>query len=157
MFVGTYLHTVDAKGRVVLPSTFRDRFTVVEDDAVTRRCVVTKGRDGQLVVFPMSVWRREAEQISSLPPTPKNRRKQRAFFGQASEQILDKQGRLRLNPELRDFASIEAPSDVYMVGVYDHIELWNKDVYDREQERQDQELIDVDEEGDAEEGDEKTG
>ncbi len=154
MFVGTYLHTVDAKGRVVLPSSFRDRFTVVEDDAVTRRCVVTKGRDGQLVVYPMSVWRREAEEISSLPPTPRNRRKQRAFFGQASEQILDKQGRLRLNPELREFASIDAPSDVYMVGVYHHIELWNKDVYEREQERQDQELVEADDDEEEREIDE---
>lgn len=135
---------MDAKGRVVLPSRLRDKFKVGDDPEAPRRCVVAKGQDRQLLVYPLSVWKREADQMRALPPTRDNRRRQRAFFGGADEQTLDKQGRLLLNPDLRAFADLDPSGDVFLVGVYDHLQLWNRDRYERERELQDEEFVDID-------------
>ena len=154
MFSGEKLRTIDAKGRVVLPSRYRDEFKVGDDPDAPRRCVVAKGKDRQLVVYPMAKWQEEADAVMALPSTKENRRLQRAFFGGADEQVLDRQGRLLLNQDLRAFAGIEPSSDVYLVGVHDHVEVWNKDRYDVERELDTEEY--VEEEDDHRGGSEPT-
>ena len=130
MFVGEHLHSVDAKGRVVLPSRFRDKFKVADDVDAPRRCVVAKGPDGNLVVYPMAVWEQEAEKMISRRPTARNRRIQREFFSGADEQALDKQGRLLLRPDLRRHARLETSKEALVVGMFNRLELWNPEVYE---------------------------
>ena len=115
MFLGEYQHSVDEKGRVVMPAKFRAR---LESGAV-----VTKGQERCLYVFPSDRWVEEVARISRLPRTNRtNRNYARAFFGGASDVSLDKQGRLPIPPALRAFAGLD--KDVVVVGVSDRIEIW---------------------------------
>ncbi len=131
---------------MVLPSRYRDEFRVGDDPDAPRRCVVAKGPDRQLVVYPIPRWQEAAETMKALPSTRENRRRQRAFFGGADEQVLDKQGRLLLSQDLRAFAGIELSSDVYLVGMHDSVEVWNKERWEADRALQDQEYTEADEE-----------
>jgi MraZ protein len=116
VFVGEYQHTVDDKGRIVVPSKVRDH---LEDGLV-----VTKGQERCLFVFPMDRWRDEVDKINRLPRTNRqNRNFARSFFGGASDQQLDKQGRLQVPPALRAYAAID--KDVVILGVADRLEIWD--------------------------------
>lgn len=116
MFLGEYQHSVDAKGRVVLPSRFRD-------DLVAG-CVVTKGQERCLYVFPVDRWETEVNQVNQLPRTnARNRQYARSFFASAIQQELDKQGRVQIPANLRDYAGIT--KDVAVLGVSDRVEIWD--------------------------------
>ncbi len=116
MFLGEYQHSVDDKGRLVMPSKFRDR--------LEKGCVVTKGQEHCLYVFPIDRWEIEVERVNRLPRTNRrNRDYARSFFGGASDQSLDKQGRIQLPPTLRAFADLG--KDVVVLGVADRLEVWN--------------------------------
>lgn len=130
MFLGEDTHSLDGKGRVVLPSRFRAE--------LDRGCVVTKGQDGQLVVFPTASWEEKAAEVMERPQNRAGRRFARTFFGGADQQDLDKSGRLLLKPDLREYASLEMGTEVVVVGVFDHIELWNPGSYDGERSRGDE-------------------
>lgn len=121
VFLGDYFHSLDEKGRVVMPSTFR---TSLEDG-----CVVTKGQDGQLVIFSVEDFRRKAAEVIEQPQDKMGRRISRTVFGGADMQTPDKSGRVLVKPELREYASLETSSEIAVVGVFDHIELWEKDRY----------------------------
>lgn len=126
VFLGEYFHTLDGKGRVVMPSSFRRR---LEDG-----CVVTKGQDGQLVIFPVDDFEKKASEVIVRPQDRGGRRFSRTVFGGADLQVLDKSGRVLVKPDLRDFAGVELSNEIAVVGVFDHVELWQKTVYlsDRE-------------------------
>lgn len=116
MFLGEYQHALDEKGRLVLPRKFRD---ALEDGLV-----VTKGQENCLYVFPLDRWARETERVSRLPRTdPRARRYARSFFAAASDQRLDKQGRVQLSEGLRSYAGLE--KDATVVGVAERIEIWD--------------------------------
>ncbi len=116
MFLGEYQHSLDDKGRVVMPSKFRD--------ALKPGCVITKGQERCLFVFPQDRWDAEVERVMALPRTNRrNRNFARSFFAGASDQTLDKQGRIGVPPSLRDYAGLD--KDVTVVGVADRIELWD--------------------------------
>ena len=118
MFLGEHQHNVDSKGRLVLPSKFRDR--------LGRGLVVTKGQERCLYVFPVDLWEGEVEKVNGLPRTDRRSRNYaRSFFGAASAQMLDAQGRILLPPSLRDFAGLA--KDVTVVGVADRVEIWDAD------------------------------
>ena len=118
MFLGEYQHTVDDKGRIVMPSKFRDQLKA--------GVVVTKGQERCLYVFPMDRWGEEMERLRHLSRNNKAvRNYTRTFFGGATDQKADKQGRLALPQTLRSYAGID--KDVTVVGVSDHIEIWNTD------------------------------
>lgn len=136
MFLGEDVHTLDPKGRVVMPSRFRERLT----DA----CIVTKGQDGQLVVFPRATWERKAADAMERPQNRAGRQFARTFFASADEQSLDKAGRLLVKPELRTYASLESGSDVVVLGVYDHVELWNASSYEADRAAGDQAFLEED-------------
>ncbi|MCI8354240.1 MAG: division/cell wall cluster transcriptional repressor MraZ [Lachnospiraceae bacterium] len=118
MFMGEYNHTIDAKGRLIIPSKFRE--------ALGDEFVVTKGMDGCLFVFDNSEWQNFAEKLRELPMMDKEVRQFTRFFlaGAASVEV-DKQGRILLPSVLREFADIT--KDAVLVGVGSRIEIWSKD------------------------------
>lgn len=118
MFMGEYNHTIDAKGRLIIPAKFRE---VLGDEFV-----VTKGMDGCLFVFDNSEWQSFAEKLRSLPMIDKEVRQFTRFFlaGAASVEV-DRQGRILIPSVLREFADIER--DAVLIGVGSRIEIWSKD------------------------------
>lgn len=121
MFMGEYNHTIDAKGRLIIPSKFRE--------ALGDEFVVTKGLDGCLFVFDRTEWSAFEEKLKSLPITNKDARQFVRFFlaGAASVEV-DKQGRILVPNVLREFADLT--KDVTLIGVGSRIEIWDKARYE---------------------------
>jgi len=118
MFMGEYNHTVDVKGRLIIPSKFRE---VLGDTFV-----VTKGLDGCLFVYDNEEWNAFEEKLKQLPLTNKSARQfVRFFLAGAAEVEVDKQGRILLPGVLREFAGLE--KDVVLIGVASRIEIWDKE------------------------------
>ena len=121
MFMGEYNHTIDAKGRLIVPAKFRE---ILGDNFI-----VTKGLDGCLFVYPNDEWIRFEEKLKSLPLTNKNASQfTRFFLAGAAACEVDKQGRILLPQVLREFASLE--KDVVLVGVASRIEIWSRERWD---------------------------
>ncbi|MDE5938772.1 MAG: division/cell wall cluster transcriptional repressor MraZ [Lachnospiraceae bacterium] len=121
MFMGEYNHTIDAKGRLIIPSKFRE----ILGDAF----VVTKGLDGCLFVYDNEEWKRFEEKLRSLPITNKEARQfVRFFLAGATEAEVDKQGRILIPNVLREFAALT--KDVVLVGVGSRIEIWGKERFE---------------------------
>lgn len=121
VFLGEYFHSLDGKGRIVMPSSFRRR---LEDG-----CVVAKGQDGQLTIFAADDFEQKAAEVLERPQDRSGRQISRTVFGGADLQTLDKSGRVLLKPDLRGFADLQTGTEVAVVGVFDHVELWEKDRY----------------------------
>lgn len=118
MFMGEYNHTLDAKGRLIVPSKFREQ--------LGDEFVVTKGLDGCSFVYPPSEWVKIEEKFQNIPLTTKDARKfARFFFAGAASCEVDKQGRTLIPTILREYASIE--KEVVSVGVLNRVEIWDKD------------------------------
>ncbi|MDE6903379.1 MAG: division/cell wall cluster transcriptional repressor MraZ [Lachnospiraceae bacterium] len=118
MFMGEYSHTIDAKGRLIVPSKFREQ--------LGNEFVVTKGLDGCLFVYPIEEWKNIEEKFRGIPLTTKDARKfSRFFFAGAASCEVDKQGRILLPQVLREFADLG--KDVVLVGVLSRIEIWSKE------------------------------
>ena len=118
MFMGEYSHTIDTKGRLIIPSRFREE--------LGETFVVTKGLDGCLFVFSDEEWKAFEIKLKSLPLTNKNARQYARFFvAGATPCELDKQGRILLPATLREFAGLE--KDVVLTGMLNRIEIWSKD------------------------------
>lgn len=116
MFLGEYTHTLDEKGRVVMPSRFRAELAT--------GCVLTKGQERCLYVFPQDRWEEEANAVLRLPRTDRRARNySRSFFASASDQSLDRAGRCQIPEPLRAYAGLT--KDVTVVGVADRIEIWD--------------------------------
>jgi MraZ protein len=134
VFVGEYQHSVDDKGRLVVPAKFRDRLA----DGL----VVTKGQERCLYVFPLDRWEQEVSKIGRLPRTDRRARNYaRSFFGGASDQTLDKQGRLQVPPALRTYAGLDR--DVLIMGVADRIEIWDTAAWEAVRDDIDQSYADL--------------
>ena len=119
--MGEYNHTIDAKGRLIIPSKFRE----ILGDAF----VVTKGLDGCLFVYDNEEWKRFEEKLRSLPITNKEARQfVRFFLAGATEAEVDKQGRILIPNVLREFAEIT--KDVVLVGVGSRIEIWSRERFE---------------------------
>lgn len=118
MFMGEYSHTIDAKGRVIVPARFREE--------LGEGSVITKGLDGCLFVYPKEEWQKFEEKLRQLPLNQQNARKiTRFFLAGATGCEIDKQGRVLLPAVLREFAELE--KDVVMVGIMNRVEIWSKD------------------------------
>lgn len=118
MFMGEYNHTIDAKGRLIIPSRLRE--------ALGDEFVVTKGLDGCLFAYPKEEWSAFEEKLGALPLTNSNARKfSRFFLAGAAMAELDKQGRILIPPVLREFAELE--KEVVLVGVSRRVEIWSKE------------------------------
>jgi MraZ protein len=119
VFLGEYFHSLDGKGRVVMPSGFRRR---LEDG-----CVITKGQDGQLLIFAADDFEQKAAEVMERPQDKTGRRFSRTLFAGADLQAPDKSGRVLVKPDLRDFAGLETGTEIAVLGLFDHVELWEKD------------------------------
>ncbi|HLU53494.1 MAG TPA: cell division/cell wall cluster transcriptional repressor MraZ [Acidimicrobiia bacterium] len=128
MFLGDYIHTLDEKGRVVMPSSFR---AVIKEEG--GNVVVTKGPDGNLVVFTEEKFREVAQEEMERPRVRETRRDIRAKFAAADLQKMDSQGRIAIKPRLREYAGIQSASEVAVVGVFDRIEIWDVAAFEQEQ------------------------
>lgn len=121
MLLGEYSHTLDDKGRVSVPAKFR------EDLGTT--FIVTKGLDNCLFIYSKKEWATFEEKLKTLPLTNPNARNFiRFFFAGATECELDKQGRINIPQNLRDYALLK--KDVYIVGVSTRVEIWNKEKWE---------------------------
>ena len=133
MFMGEYRHTVDPKGRLIVPSKFRE--------LLGTEFVVTRGLDGCLFVFPMKEWENYEEKLKQLPMTNKNARSFVRFLtAGATSCEFDKQGRVLIPATLRKFAGIE--KDVVLAGLLNRIEIWSEEKWN---ENNNYEEIDMDE------------
>jgi len=122
MFMGEFQHTIDAKGRLIIPHKFRD--------ALGDNFVATKGLDNCLFVYPMEEWRHLEQKLKSLPFTRADARAfVRFFFAGATECELDKQGRILLPANLRDYAKLE--KDVVVLGVSNRVEIWSREEWEK--------------------------
>ena len=120
--LGEHDHSLDDKNRLTLPSKFRPAF---EDGLV-----VARGFDGCLAVYPMSEWARMSDRFAALDPLSEDsRRVSRHFFGGATQLDLDKQGRLVLPQALIEHAALER--ELTVLGVHDHLEIWNRATWRR--------------------------
>lgn len=139
MFLGEYFHSLDEKGRVVMPSSFRDDLKA--------GCVVTKGQDGQLLLYtPDEFQKRATEVLAEQPKNRSGRRFARTVFAGADSVDVLAGGRVKLNGDLREFATLEPSTEVVVLGVLDHIEVWNKDSYLADRETGDEVYLEEDEE-----------
>lgn len=120
MFMGEYNHTIDPKGRVIVPAKFRE--------TLGEQFVVTKGLDGCLFVYDEQEWSIFEEKLKTLPITNKEARAfVRFFLAGAATVEVDKQGRILLPGVLREFAKLE--KDVVLVGVGSRVEIWSKECW----------------------------
>lgn len=116
MFLGEFQHTLDSKGRLILPSAFREP---LEDGLV-----ITVGMDYCLTVHPRADWQRVLEGLRELRPTDERQRKfARVVTSLAHPGELDKQGRITIPNRLREYAMLER--DVAVVGADSRVELWD--------------------------------
>ena len=121
MFMSEYNHTIDAKGRLIIPSKFRE--------VLGEEFVVSKGMDGCLFVYANEDWNAFEQKLTSLPLINKEARQFARFFLAGAAQVeLDKQGRILLPANLREFAGLD--KEVVLVGVGSRIEIWSRDKWE---------------------------
>jgi len=121
MFTGEYIHSFDNKGRVIIPSKFRDELGEV--------FYIGKGLDKCLFVYPIQAWEEFIGKLKNLSAFNKEERFfLRQFVSGFTECTFDKQGRLIVPPNLREFSNLK--EDVAIIGVIDKIEIWNKENWD---------------------------
>lgn len=117
MFMGEYQHSLDSKGRLIIPAKFREE--------LGDNFIVTRGLDHCLFVYPKSEWDILVQKLKSLPLTRSDaRRFVRFLLSGAIECELDKQGRITLPASLREYAELE--KEVVAIGVSNRVELWSK-------------------------------
>ncbi len=121
MFIGEYRHSIDKKGRIIIPSKFRDD--------LSGTFIITKGLDNCLFIYPMNEWNIFEQKLKSLPLTRRDARAfVRFFFSGAIECNLDKQGRVLIPSNLREHAELEKESVI--IGVSNRLEIWSRQVWD---------------------------
>jgi len=131
MLMGKYNNSIDSKNRMTVPSKYRDELGY--------SCVLTKGNDKCLYIYPMTEWEKVRNKLSSLPTSNKSVRAYvRRVYANAVECEIDKQGRITIPPELREFAGIE--KDLVTMGVMNRIEIWSRSEW---------EMFDINEDDDA--------
>ncbi len=122
MFYGEFEHSIDRKGRLILPAKFRD----TAKNQFIEKFFVTRGLDKCLFMFSEEEWRSQENRFKTMSFTKQQSRTfNRLLFSGAVEVIPDKQGRVLLPQYLKDFADIKR--DVVIVGVSNRIEIWSKD------------------------------
>lgn len=122
MFYGEFSHSIDRKGRLILPAKFRETAKA----HFVEKFYITRGLDNCLFMFAEEEWRSQETKFKSMPFTKLESRKfNRLYFSGAVEITFDSQGRILLPQYLKDFAQIK--KDVVVVGVSNRIEIWAKD------------------------------
>ncbi len=124
MFYGEHEHSIDRKGRLIIPSKFREVFK----EHYVERFFITRGLDSCLFVFTEDEWKKQESRFKSLSFTNSQARQfNRLYFSGASEVACDRQGRILVPQYLKDFAKIKR--DVVIVGVSNRMEIWSKELW----------------------------
>jgi len=124
MFYGEHEHSIDRKGRLIIPSKFREAFK----ENFVERFFMTRGLDTCLFVFTEDEWKKQESKFKSLSFTNSEARQfNRLYFSGACEVTCDRQGRILVPQYLKDFARIKR--DVVIVGVSNRMEIWNKEAW----------------------------
>jgi MraZ protein len=119
--MGEYHHSIDNKGRMIVPSKFRDE--------LGEMFIITRGLDQCLFGYPISEWALIEEKLKGLPLTKKDARAfTRFFFSGATESELDKQGRVNIPAPLLQYAKLE--KECVVLGVSNRIEIWSKQIWE---------------------------
>ncbi len=135
MFLGEHRHSLDIKGRVVLPARFRDQLT---------EAVVTSHRDTCLALWTPEEFTEQAKAMRErLKGDGRARSLARVFFASAQEVTPDRQGRVMLPPNLRELARLKPESEVVVTGVGAYVEIWDADVWSSQREAGVAEMQDV--------------
>ena len=118
MLIGEYGHSVDPKGRLIMPAKLREE--------IGDKFVITKGLDGCLFAYSLKEWKNFEEKLRTFPLTNKDARALiRFFLAGAMECEIDKQGRFLISANLREFAGLE--KEVVIIGVLTRLEIWSKE------------------------------
>jgi MraZ protein len=126
MFRGSSFHTIDNKGRIIIPARFRDQ---IKNNGQTG--IMLSRMDNCLVGYTFDEWNKIEKRILSLAEkTQSMRRFRRVFVGGAHECIGDKQDRILIPPALRQYAHLE--KELVIVGVLDHFEIWSRENWEQE-------------------------
>jgi len=134
MFMGEYQHSIDEKGRIIIPAKFRD--------ALGSHFVVTRGMEQCLFVYPPEEWTLMEQKMKSLPLMKSEARAfTRFFFSGATECELDKQGRANLPNTLVDHAKLT--KDCVVIGVSTRVEIWSKSIWDDYSRQSEQSFNDI--------------
>ncbi len=136
MFRGSSFHTLDAKGRIIIPTRFRDVFRV---GGGGEEAVMISRMDKGLFAYTLDEWRKIEDRILSLAEKSGHmRRFRRVFVGGAFKCVCDKQGRVLIPPSLREYADLE--KEIVLVGVLDHFEIWSQGNWEKENELMESEM-----------------
>ena len=117
MFMGEYHHSIDSKGRIIVPSKVRD--------GLGENFIVTRGLDGCLFLYPKCEWDKIINKYKELPDTKDKRQFMRIFLSGATICEYDKQGRINIPNPLVEFAKLE--KDCIIIGVDEKLEIWSKE------------------------------
>lgn len=136
VFVGKYNNSIDSKSRLIIPAKFRD--------ALRGKCVLAKGLDNCLTIYPVEEWEKFMDELDKLPRSnPKTRKFKRHFSASAADCDIDKQGRMTIPQELKNYAGIQ--KELVTIGSNKYIEVWSKEYWDGELDEETGELIDASE------------
>jgi len=124
MFYGEYEHTIDKKGRLIIPSRFRESFKEYD----ISKLYITRGLDKCLFIFTENEWKTQESKFKAISFTKSEARKfNRLYFSGAAQIECDRQGRILIPKYLKDFAGIK--KDVMLIGVSNRMEVWSKDIW----------------------------
>lgn len=121
MFIGEYHHSIDEKGRLTIPSKLREE--------LGEQFILTRGLDGCLFIYSTSEWANVINKYKELPNIKEARNFMRFFLSGATNQELDKQGRINIPSPLINYASLI--KDCIIIGVNDRLEIWSKENWEK--------------------------
>ena len=121
MFIGEYHHTIDEKGRIIIPAKFREE--------LGNNFIITRGIENCLFVYSAENWAKITNKLNSLPFTKKDARTFNRFFMSGATNVeLDKQGRVNISKPLIDYANLL--KDCVIIGTGDRLEVWSQESWD---------------------------
>ena len=121
MFMGEYHHSIDEKGRLIVPSKFREE--------LGEKFIITRGIESCLFVYPMDNWIKITQKLESLPFTKKDARQfVRFFLSGATTAEFDKQGRVNITTPLISYAKLQ--KECVIIGTGDRLEIWSSENWD---------------------------
>lgn len=122
MLMGTYYHSLDEKNRLIIPAAFRK--------SLGQEFVITQNLDHCLSLYPQEEWKKLRDALDTLPKISSKtaRDLKRFLLGNSENQQIDKQGRIVIAERLRTFAGLK--KELTLIGVDDHVEIWDQKAYE---------------------------
>lgn len=133
MFMGQYSHTIDDKGRIIVPAKVRDNLGY--------GFIVTRGLDGCLFIYPKEEWQNIITKYKNLPDTRNRRHFMRIFLSGATVCEYDKQGRINIPQSLVEYAGLQ--KDCIIIGVDERLEIWSKERWESFIDKNEENLSDI--------------